>query len=1430
MPFLRRRGVMASDTDMRRHTILVEQTPVAPKPLSRKPQQDALLSPDTAVRNGEGTRDDVSAGNGEGSKSSVETIATSASASMFPGRDSEDPYNRPESPPVQDESPKHRRFSMLRFRNASDSQLSARLKQQQQAEKLPPMPQPPAIITTAPTMDVDLQPKKQPRMKIPLRIRRSSDFPRGEQELAPKSMHSSTSRKEKRKTMNERTISSTSKQTVTFEEPSRLETLTTTQSNVDSRNAALAPPIDRLSEESRLETSLNEHTVSSPQPGLNPTGFFRLRRKQKQPEQLFPLAHLPQRSKTPGANPSVSRTSTSSRPSNATTDQSRPSTGHDGSTPLASPFHAGSYPGKSSGSPATALFRPTSRNSGQSSPTRAHLSLRGRSSTMSSLGESFVDDRQHPGTTRTSSSTGRKSFGDLLGLSRMRQNPDNLRHGSLTPATPGSNTSKNNSLQINREPVVLPERREDDTPAKYLARVEEVLSRGVIASALSKENDPFSAAVLRSYMRTFSFFEEPMDMAIRKLLMEAELPKETQQIDRCLQAFANRYHECNPGIYSTPDQAYFIAFSLLILHTDVFNKNNKYKMQKSDYLKNTHGEGIFDDILECFYDNISYTPFIHVEDDISLNGDRAGSLRSKKKTIFPNTTTETLRRSKDPIDPYTLIIDGRLDTLRPPLKDQIPLEEHYSYLGTADSLNLKELQKTFFKTGVLQIVSARSRPDAFMTEKTANNPEEAHPGIVDIKVTKVGLLWRKDPKKKKTRSPWQEWGAILTGAQLYFFRNTQWIKNLMHQYESHIKSGHDGIPLIFNPPLEQFKPDALMSTDGAVALWDINYKKHKNSFVYVRHGGLEEVLLAQNEEDRNDWLAKLNYAAAFRTSGVRMRGVVGGNYEGQSRRAIRRLDSSDTTQLIQTPSGEVSINRGRIDQQMARDILIARREIIRQKIEEADEKLQHAQKLLDTQLRNARHLLILAPIQDKTRDQVRGGAAKIIAQLKWSRTEIWKLKCHRDILALDLEEEKEVNGELEEERVGTSSSAEKPFALEDGSQKVQQQSQRSPAPLSLAQSVESIKQANGDSPVVEDFQTPPTSATNTTFHNGQPSRDVPTVASDYRDLRKTSVSSAASSSKPATISTPSRKASSPGVGQDRNTINEQTEDDEGERQVLEQAGLLEMEPIRTPGHKRTPSSKGHDDSPDRPQRSNVPGADKDGLERNKMRRSLQRTLRDGAGHLSHHRSRKGKDSASSGGMSDETVRENDVLSRGTGSFTVHGKKASVINFGSELQSLSTDERIRQRKQSYQSDEHGFGSPGSVDDFHSVLGDPTERTDRRGSGASASTATARSFRELHRKYSSSRAHRLASGSLTVPSDEDSDAAISFSEGRRSPLPPLDDEDETPGANPPVQARFYTPEPPSSPVQQKASEAGEGSGNEATQEIERLPSPVIQSVKA
>lgn len=1020
---------------------------------------------------------------------------------------------------------------------------------------------------------------------------------------------------------------------------------------------------------------------------------------------------------------------------------------------------------------------------------------------MSSTGRDSTDDHLLAPTARTSSSTGRKSFGDLFGLSRLRPNTELSRQGTLTPATTGSIGSKSNSLQLARESVTLPERREDESPAKYLARVEDVIGRGLIAAVLSKGADQFSAAVLRSHMRSFIFFGDPMDMALRKLLMEAELPKETQHIDRCLQAFANRYHECNPGVYSSPDQAYFIAFSLLILHTDVFNKNNKHKMQKPDYLKNAGGEGIFDDILECFYDNISYTPFIHVEDEIDI-ADRSSVGKSKRKQLLSTTSGDPARRAaKEPIDPYTLILDGDLEVLRPNLKEAMPLDDHYNYMGTASCFNLKDLQKTFFRTGILQIVSARSRPDAFMSEKTATNPQEAQQGIVDIKITKVGLLWRKDPKKRKTRSPWQEWGAILTGAQLYFFRNTTWVKSLMHQHESHIKAGNDGIPITFQPPLAEFKPDALMSTQGAVALQDTSYRKHKNAFVYVRPGGVNEILLADDDAELNDWLATLNYAAAFRTTGVRMRGVVA---DGQSRRAIRRLDSSDKSQTVQTPTGPVSIARGQVDQQMADDIQSARREVMSSKISEMNKRLEDCHKQLEEQLRNARHLQILAPIQPRTREQILSSAARISAQLTWTRMEIWKEKCHRDILVQDLEEdfpppsfmETPTKQQFTNDR--DSSPTPRPGARTERRTSHAGASQRPSKDLRLSHVPSPNEVEQPASPFSQTFQTPPQSATRARHA----SVDHTIAKSDNESLRHGSVSSIPASPRilPATpqVGKPgSRDTAEILSPKDSNGEDQQDDPDAQERNFLKQAGLLESrEDGETADKVNSAVSTEEGDQ--------VANGDRDKADKNKIRRSLHRTLREGAGHLSHHRSRRGRDPST--GRTSEDYSQDSTLARGTGSFVVHGKKASVIHLGTELQSLTQDDKARTSRRSQRISQYLADAPpispssvGDDDDFHSAIGDQVESigpsSERRGSAASASTATARSFRVLHRKYSSAQATAVgagfassrsasAAGRLVIPSDGESDAAVSFSEGRRSPLPPIDngsryieDEDES-----------------------------------------------------
>jgi Sec7-like guanine-nucleotide exchange factor len=110
---------------------------------------------------------------------------------------------------------------------------------------------------------------------------------------------------------------------------------------------------------------------------------------------------------------------------------------------------------------------------------------------------------------------------------------------------------------LTKEPS-LPEREEGETAIHFLERIEDMAHRSQIPSVLSKSGNEFLHAVLRSFMRKFAYFGDPLDMAIRKLLMEIDLPKETQQIDRVLQSFADRYHECNPGIFNTSGKCFLL--------------------------------------------------------------------------------------------------------------------------------------------------------------------------------------------------------------------------------------------------------------------------------------------------------------------------------------------------------------------------------------------------------------------------------------------------------------------------------------------------------------------------------------------------------------------------------------------------------------------------------------------------------------------------------------------------------------------------------------------------------------------------------------------------------------------------------------------------------------------------------------------------------
>lgn len=529
---------------------------------------------------------------------------------------------RAQSPMPLEQPQKRQRFSMLKYRHASDPQVdlsltsidgawligSLYIRYQRQPEimhsrlyrlcqqvsscigKWPSNKMTdyanlraltaPSIVTTAPQDNLDASRKKKPTFTLPRRHKP----PELARTISSKPSNNSLSEMASISGRNPGgpTFANPSarESRITFEEPDRFKGLTAPPAYGDDSNSSLALPISRLSESSRSEGSLGDHgvyaTTTTTHTVSTTTTFFRLPRRKKNKGPLFPL---PVKVSTP--DPSQNNSFTPRASIGAHTSES-PRRLSPARTPPLTAVHRSSYSGHDNNGFPSPLPSPThvrdeisrmdssnSGPSGSSSPVRtdsAPFGRRGRSSTKGSIRQSGDNEPLPtpplPLSGRTSSSTtGRASLGGLFNLSRLRQNsePLHLRQGSGHPAIPGTPIaagSKSQSFSLSREPVTVPERQEGDTPAKYLIRLEEAVSRGVVATILSQSNDDFFKNVLRSYMRGFKFFGDPLDMSTRKLLMEVELPKETQQIDRVLQAFANRYHECNPGVYASPGKSY----------------------------------------------------------------------------------------------------------------------------------------------------------------------------------------------------------------------------------------------------------------------------------------------------------------------------------------------------------------------------------------------------------------------------------------------------------------------------------------------------------------------------------------------------------------------------------------------------------------------------------------------------------------------------------------------------------------------------------------------------------------------------------------------------------------------------------------------------------------------------------------------------------
>jgi len=102
----------------------------------------------------------------------------------------------------------------------------------------------------------------------------------------------------------------------------------------------------------------------------------------------------------------------------------------------------------------------------------------------------------------------------------------------------------------------------------------------------SKDADGFTTECANLFFATFRLKGMQLDEAVRKMSTKLCLPRESQQIDRLMQAFSAVYHRDNPETFADADAVYLTSFAIVMLNADAHSANVTKKMTKAQFVKN----------------------------------------------------------------------------------------------------------------------------------------------------------------------------------------------------------------------------------------------------------------------------------------------------------------------------------------------------------------------------------------------------------------------------------------------------------------------------------------------------------------------------------------------------------------------------------------------------------------------------------------------------------------------------------------------------------------------------------------------------------------------------------------------------------------------------------------------------------------------------
>lgn len=120
------------------------------------------------------------------------------------------------------------------------------------------------------------------------------------------------------------------------------------------------------------------------------------------------------------------------------------------------------------------------------------------------------------------------------------------------------------------------------------------------------EADVYNVEIMHKFVDLLDFKDLEFVLALRRFLQTFRLPGEAQKIDRFMLKFAERYTTLNPEVFKNADTAYVLAYSVILLNTDLHNPQVKKRMTQDEFLKNNKGIDDGNDLNKEFLNELYY--------------------------------------------------------------------------------------------------------------------------------------------------------------------------------------------------------------------------------------------------------------------------------------------------------------------------------------------------------------------------------------------------------------------------------------------------------------------------------------------------------------------------------------------------------------------------------------------------------------------------------------------------------------------------------------------------------------------------------------------------------------------------------------------------------------------------------------------------------